>query len=91
MQLHLRGGRLKSRSVLWVGSTGKRQAGWVGVPHLGLQSLWLLFYQVPTTYLSSEPTQSKSRGKVGRSESEAKESGDKYPSYSILTQPDRPW
>ena len=52
----------------------RKKAGWMrGYPHLVLQSLWFLFYQVLTPYLSSQSTQSKSQGKVGRSESEAKE------------------
>lgn len=77
--------------TLSCGSGNRKEAGWVGVPHLGFQVLCLLFYQVLTVYLSSEPTQSKSQGKVVRSQSKAKESGDTSPSYSILSQSDSPW
>lgn len=73
--------------TLSCGSGNRKKAGWVGVPHLGLQ---VLFYQVLTIHLSSEPTQSKSHSKVVSSQSKAKESGDTSASYSVLSQSDSP-
>ena len=55
----------------------------MGAPPLGLQGLCLLLYQVPITYLGSEPTQSKSQGQVVRSESNAKEPSDMSPAIPL--------
>lgn len=70
-QLYLKGSGLRNPMPQ---EEYRRKAGWMrGYPHLVLQSLRFLFYQVLTPYLKLTIKPSKSQVKVGRSESEAKE------------------